>query len=131
VRIWTRTAVTVAIVLLVGCSPVTPPERTLGTGVAFPPVLNVDVRGNPPLTVEIGTVEAARLACSSGAIVTPGEGGIPALPWDIRVVSQVDGRVLLADRITELPKWLIVFGNEAALGSTPVAGPYVPCASGM
>lgn len=97
----------------------------------FPPVLTIDSRGAPLVIIEIGTFEAARIACDAGGIVTPGEAGVPQLPWDLRVVKQSDGRVLLSSRVTQLPQWIVMFGEDVGIGSTPVAGPQGrPCPSG-
>jgi len=121
-----------AAVLLGGCGPtsasILPPSSP---GPAFPPVLSIDSRGGPPVIVKAGAVELARVACSSGAVVTPGDTGVPPLPWNLSVVTQGDGTVLLTSTVTELPKWILIIGDHADIGSTPVAGPSgPPCPSG-
>ena len=46
-------------------------------------------------------------------------------------IRQRDGRVLLSSRVTELPRWIEIIGEEAGVSSVPVAGPPGPsCATG-
>lgn len=121
--------------LVVGCASsvsASPSEPVVPSPTSpLPAVLSIDSRGGPPVIIEIGTFEAARVGCSSGEIVTPGEAGVPPLPWDLRVIKQSDGQVLLSSRITELPQWVVLFGEAVQIGSTPVAGPAgPPCPSG-
>lgn len=97
---------------------------------AFPPVLNIDGRGNPPIIVNLGGVEVARFACGVGATLEPGDRGIPPLPWSLSVVRQSDGASLLSTTVSELPKWLTIFGDEAGLSSIAVAGPPGPTCPG-
>ncbi|HEV8053250.1 MAG TPA: hypothetical protein VGP30_00305, partial [Candidatus Limnocylindrales bacterium] len=67
-----------------------------------PAVLTIEGRGNPPVTIYVGAFEAARIACDGGGVVTPGEGAVPSLPWDLRAVKEADGEVLLSERVTTL-----------------------------
>jgi hypothetical protein len=92
----------------------------------YPAVLTIEGRGNPPVVIDIGTIEVARVACDASGSVTPGEGRAPALPWDLRVVKQNNGQVLLSSHVTDLPKWVVIIGDAAGIGSLPAAGPPGP-----
>jgi len=114
-----------------GCATSAPHASSAVPTLGFPAVLTITGRGNPAAIMTIGTVEAARITCDLGAQVAPNDPGIPALPWDVRVVRQGDGHVLFSDRITDLPKWITIIGTETSITSFPVAGPPGPsCAPG-
>jgi hypothetical protein len=85
--------------------------------------LIVHGRGNPTVNVEIGQVVVLRLGCDAGGEVVPGASGTAPLPWEVRVTRQPDGRLLLSSRVTELPRWIEIIGEEASVSSFPVAGP--------
>jgi hypothetical protein len=121
-----RLAIAVLSSLVLGCSTFVPVTPSANPESGLPAVLTIDARGDPPVIIEIATFEAIRLPCGVGGVVQPGEAGVPPLPWDLRVVTQGDGRVLLATRVTELPRWLTIFGDEAGLSMFPVAGPPGP-----
>ena len=89
--------------------------------------LQVLSKGGPSVSVAINGAQVASLPCNGGLAFTPGEGGAPPLPWDVKVADQSTGRVLLEQRITELPKWLVVFRDSAGVSASPVLGPLVPC----
>jgi hypothetical protein len=125
VTISKRLAFTVICGLMLGCSPTNPTPSPSPTS-PYPAVLTIDGRDNPPVIIEIGTFEVARIACSAGGTVTPGDHGAPALPWDLRIVQQSNGQVLLSSRVTDLPKWVVMFGKDAGIGSFPGAGPPGP-----
>lgn len=111
--------------VLVGCASSSASLR------AFPAVLNYDTRGAPRTILEIGTVEVARIGCNDGGVVTPGQAGVPPLPWDLRLVAEGDGRLLLSTRVAELPQWVVLIGDSPMISSIPVAGPAgPPCPSG-
>lgn len=118
------TAVICALVL--GCTTSNRPSVSPASTLSFPAVLTIHGRGNPPVIVEIGQAVAVRLACDAGHEVVPGASGTPPLPWDLRVITQGDGRVLLSSRVTELPRWIEIIGGEAGISSFPVAGPPGP-----
>lgn len=122
---------TVLCALVLGCATSNPEPPSALPTLTFPAVLTIAGRGNPAAIVTIGTVEVARITCDVGAQVAPNDPGLPALPWDVRVVRLSDGRVLLSNRITDLPKWITIIGTEAAMTTFPVAGPPGPsCAPG-
>ena len=107
------------LVLLAGCS--TQPNT------AFPPVLNIENRGGPEFVVSINGTEVTRVACDVGAApLTPGQAGVPLLPWDLSVTRPADGKVILTARVTELPRWLFQMGDGIGLGTVAVAGPPGP-----
>lgn len=91
------------------------------------PRLEILSKGAAPMIVRIDGAEAARVPCNGGVAVRPGEHGVPALPWDLQVVDQSNGRVLLDQRVTQLPQWLLVQGDSAGLSASPIIGPFVPC----
>ncbi len=113
-----------------GCAarptPTLPPIASATAVSRLPETLNLDLRGNPPLTVSIDGVEVARFACDEGGVLIPGRAGLPNLPWDLQVVDQRSGASILATQITELPKWILMFGAEIGIGDLPAAGPPGP-----
>jgi hypothetical protein len=117
-------AVTLLCSFLLACSEAKTPVAS--TEAAFPAVLTIDSRGGPPIIVKAGSIELARVPCSGGAVVTPGDPGVPELPWQLTVVKQSDGKVLLTSLVTALPQWLVLFGEDAGIGNTPVLGPSGP-----
>ena len=113
-------------VLVLGCTTANLRSTSPTPSLPFPAVLSIHGRGNPPVDVEIGEAVVVRLACDGGGEVVPGAPGTPPLPWDVRVIRQRDGRVLLSSRVTELPRWIEIIGEEAGVSSVPVAGPPGP-----
>ena len=103
-------------ILATACSPVGRQE------------LQILSKGGPPVSVAINGPHVASLPCNGGLVFRPGEEGVPRLPWDVKVVDESTGRVLLEQRVTELPRWLVVFRNSAGVSASPVLGPFVPCA---
>jgi len=95
---------------------------------AGPQQLQVLSKGGPLVGVTINGAPVASVPCNGGFVFRPGEAGVPALPWDMKVVDQTTGRVVLEQRITELPRWLVIFRDSAGVSASPIAGPFVPCA---
>ena len=92
------------------------------------PGLYVVSRGAPDVTVSVSAFEAARVACNAGAAIRPRADGTPDLPWDVVVRRRSDGHVLLTERVTELPRWLVVERDTARIVASPLgAQPYIPC----
>jgi hypothetical protein len=91
------------------------------------PQLYVISKGGPAVIVRANGRDAARVGCNGGAAVLPGADLVPRLPWDLTVARESDGRVMLQERVTQLPRWLLVQRDTAAIGDTPVLGPFVPC----
>jgi hypothetical protein len=121
-----RTVAISTVVALAACSPVV---QSASPDAAFPSTLIFENRGGPTFTVQIGTAVMATVGCDAGATLIPGQGGVPALPWDLKVSRVRDGTVLVDLRVTELPRWFTQIGSEAGGGSLsafPIAGPPGP-----
>ncbi len=94
-----------------------------------PLVLTFDGRGSPPVILRINGTDVAHLGCGQGETLTvaPGAGGVPGLPWQLEVIRQGDGRVLLNERVTTMPKWLLLWPDgSGGLGALPALGPAPP-----
>ena len=89
--------------------------------------LYVVSKGGPAVIVRVNGFEGARVACNGGAAIRPGADGTPQLPWQVVVTRAADGVVLLDERVTGLPRWLLVEPRSVAVGPSPVLGPFVPC----
>src|SRR5687768_9902274 len=89
--------------------------------------LQILSKGSPPVKVQVNGQDVAQVACNGGELLIPGEKGLPGLPWDVRVISVGDSRTLLDQRITDLPRWLLVQRDSAGVSSSPISGPFVPC----
>lgn len=129
-----RTSFLLAVIIFVGgCGPATAPLPTVApsqTGLGDA-VLSIDSRGGPAVIVKVGMLEAAHVGCSGSAVLTPGVNGLPPLPWVVTIVRESDSKVLLTSTVANLPQWLVMFGDDASLSSSPVLGPQgPPCASG-
>jgi hypothetical protein len=116
-----RALVTLVVVVAVACN--APPFGESYGG------LQVLSKGGPPVKVQVNGRDAVDVPCNGGERLLPGEKGLPRLPWDVKVISQSDGRTLLDERIEELPRWLLVQRDSAGVSSSPISGPFVPCAS--
>lgn len=84
-------------------------------------------KGAAEVTIRVNGIDRARLPCNGGAAIRPGADGTPTLPWQLTVVRLSDGRVLLDDQVTALPRWLLVQGDTAGISTAPISGPFVPC----
>jgi hypothetical protein len=89
--------------------------------------LQVLSKGGPPVNLQVNGQDVAEVACNGGEFLTPGEKGLPRLPWDLKVISLTDGRTLLDQRVIELPRWLLVQRDSVGISSSPILGPFVPC----
>ena len=95
-----------------------------------PQQLQIVSKGGPLVAViVINDAEVARVGCNGGIVLTPQEGRAPALPWNLKVFDQRAGRTMLTERITELPRWLVIFQDSAGVSASPILGPVIPCAS--
>ena len=96
-----------------------------------PASLSVDSRGGPAVIIRINRGDVSHLRCQGGAILSPGQPGIPTLPWDLEVSRESNGQILFAQQITQLPQWLLIFGERFELSASPILGPAgPPCPSG-
>jgi hypothetical protein len=110
-----RGLLVVAAICVAACAPAGPQE------------LQILSKGSPPVTIVINDVEVARLVCNEGAVLRPRVAGTPPLPWDLRVVDQRAGRTMLNERVSELPRWVVVFRDSAGISRSAILGPLVPC----
>ncbi len=79
------------------------------------------------MSIAINGAQVATVPCNGGFVFRPGEAGAPPLPWDVKVMDQSTGRVVLEQRIAELPRWLVIFRDSAGVSASPVLGPVVSC----
>lgn len=106
------------LVFAAACSPVGPPAPAAQ--------LEILSKGAPTVIVEVDGVERMRVSCNGTGVVTPG-GRMPSPPFNLRIVRQDDGRPLLNQRITELPRWVLVTRDSADVSDAPIDGPFVAC----
>ena len=108
---------------------------TTGTPIAQLPAtekyaLTIDDRSSwGTLQILIGDTVVGSVNCDESVMVTPGDPGVPPLPWTVLLVT-VSGATV--DQRTEDglagPRWLIVFDTQVGEGSSPAVGPAPPCA---
>jgi predicted DNA-binding protein len=94
---------------------------------AGPQELQILSKGGPLVSVAHNGAQVASVPCNGGFVFRPGEDGVPPLPWDVKVVDQSTRRVVLDQRIAELPRWLVIFRDSAGVSASPVLGPVVSC----
>lgn len=99
--------------LLLGCT-----STPTGNGGVPANPLYVDSRGGPTIVVKAGADELARVVCGGSAMVGLDDPGVPPLPWSLTVVKQSDGTVLLTSTVTDLPRWLVLYGEVATISSS-------------
>src|SRR6266545_4313289 len=100
-----RLLVALSVVVAAACAPSGPPTR------------------EPDITGTVTHVSDDRTSVlveerpqeTSGSAIRPGADLVPVLPWDLTVVRESDGRVLLHERVTRLPRWLLVQRDSAGL----------------
>ena len=85
----------------------------------------VESRGAPAVVIRLNGVDALRLKCQETTIVKAGESA-PALPWVVEVRRASDGGVLYSERISELPRWLLIYGEQVLSSASPMLGPAGP-----
>jgi hypothetical protein len=94
---------------------------------AGPQQLQILSKGGPAVSVSVNGVAAVVVPCNGGYALKPGEEGVPPLPWDLKVTDQATGRTMLEQRITELPRWVLIQRASAGVSASPISGPFVPC----
>ncbi|HAL26749.1 MAG TPA: hypothetical protein DCP25_08425 [Chloroflexi bacterium] len=115
-------------VFAVACAQVAPPYPSPNiTGAQPVAQLQILSKGGPAVSVRINGDEAARVPCNGGVALKPADQGVPALRWNLQVVDQTGGRILLDERVTQLPRWLLVQRDSAALSTSPILGLFVAC----
>lgn len=121
-----RLALTLTGLLLIACSPTVSPSPTIPSG--FPPVLSVENRGGPTLVVSVNESEVATIECNDASTLTPGQAGLPELPWTLSIVRKQGALPVFTGQITALPQWYLQIGETSlGLGTTPPIGPAVTC----
>ena len=90
-------------------------------------VLNLENRGGPAFVVWVNGVEAGTVPCNAYPTVSPGQNGLPPLPWAVSVTRQTDGVVLWSGMVPNLPAWYVQIGGTVlGVGFSPVSGPAGP-----
>jgi hypothetical protein len=119
-------ALALAAELLAGCGNAIPVDPSAIPGSDL--VLTFDGRGNPPVVLRINGEGVAHLPCLQGESrrFAPGGPGVPRLPWELEVVRERDGVVLLAERVTSMPKFILAFPEVVRIGVRPASGPPPP-----
>ena len=115
---------------LAGCSG---PPGTISVASGPTPAayaLTVDDRSSwGTLQVSIGDMVVGHVGCSETLAITPGDPGVPPLPWTVRLVT-ASGQTI--DQRSEDgaagPRWLLVWDADVEEGSQPALGPMPPCA---
>ncbi len=121
VRVWFTGPVATSYPVQATASDIAIDPHPIGAG------LYVISKGASEVSVRVNAFEAARVACNAGAAIRPGADRTPDLPWEVIVTRLSDGRVLLDDHVTVLPRWLLVQRDSAGISNAPIAGPFVPC----
>ena len=128
--------VAVAVVIgprLVPAPSVGPGATPTGTGPSIsvaPFALTVDDRSSwGTLQIMIGDSVVGHVGCSESVAITPGDPGVPPLPWTVRLVTS-SGHVV--DQRTEAgaagSRWLLVWDATVEEGDQPALGPMPECA---
>ncbi len=91
------------------------------------PRLDVLSKGGPAVAVRVNGVDAAHVACNGGDVIFAADQGAFLLPWNVQVVRESDGKILLDQRVTDLPRWMLVTQARVGISEQAIAGPYVAC----
>jgi hypothetical protein len=118
----------VLLLALGGCGTSTGTPTASGPTLA-PYALTIDDRSSwGPLQILIGDTVVGQVGCSGATTVTPGDPGVPPLPWTVRLVNAngqtVDQRV--EDGLAG-PIWVLVFDAQVEEGSSRALGPIPQC----
>ncbi len=115
---------------IAGCSG--PPGGTPAASGPTPApfALSVDDRSSwGALEVSIGDTVVGHVGCTETLTVTPGDQGVPPLPWTVRLIT-FSGQVV--DQRTEDgaggPRYLLVWDALVEEGNQPALGPAPACA---
>ena len=91
------------------------------------PRLDVLSKGGPTVVVRVNGVDAAHVACNGGDVIFAADQRAFLLPWSVQVVRESDGKILLDQRVTDLPRWMLVTQAMVGISEQAIAGPYVAC----
>lgn len=91
------------------------------------PRLDVLSKGGPVVVVRVNGVDAVHVACNGGETIFAADQGALLLPWNVQVLRESDGKILLDERVTDLPRWMLVTQTTVGISDQPIAGPYVGC----
>ena len=71
--------------------------------------------------------DAVAVPCDGYPTLTPGDRGMPPLPWAVSVTRSRDRVVVYSGLVASLPAWFVQIGDTVlGLGFTPVLGPAGP-----
>jgi hypothetical protein len=101
-------------------------DIAIGT-VSGAPRLDILSKGGPAVVVRVNGADAARVACNGGEAIFAADRGAFLLPWKVQVVRESDGRILLDQRVSDLPRWMLVTRNTVGISDQAIAGPRVAC----
>jgi hypothetical protein len=91
------------------------------------PALYLTNYGGPAFAVAINGVPAGVVACGAGSTLTPGDGGLPGLPWQLTITRVTGGTTLLDEQVSVLPRWFYQTGlDPSGLVNAPRMGPAPP-----
>jgi len=72
----------------------------------------------------------ATVSCGQTAMLQPGQGNVPDLPWDLTVVRVSDNSTIVASRVVRLPQWLEQRpGFQPTLAYSAPEETFTPCPS--
>jgi hypothetical protein len=91
------------------------------------PQLDVLSKGGPAAVVRINGVDAVHVACNGAEVISATDQGTFRLPWNVQVLRESDEKILLDERVTDLPRWMLVTQTNVGISDRPIAGPYVAC----
>ena len=114
------TPLVLVLALALSCTPTGPTP----TG---PQQLQILSKGGPTVRVEVNGTQVVEVQCGGGAAVRPGVDGVPPLPWALKLTDRDSGHVRLDERITELPRWLVIFRDSVGVSASPISGPVPVC----
>jgi hypothetical protein len=115
-----HSAIALLLMLALSCTPMGPTP----TGRQELQILS---KGGPTVSIAINGAEVLAVECGGGAVVRPRVDGVPPLPWAVKLTDRDTGRVRLDERISELPRWLVIFRDSAGVSASPVSGPVPVC----
>ena len=101
-------------------------DIAIGT-VSGAPMLDIQSKGGPAVIARVNGVDAAHVVCNGGQLIFAADQGTMLLPWNVQVAREIDGRILLDQRVTALPRWMLITQTTVGISEQAIAGPYVAC----